>query len=191
MNSPPPMDDLERALERLSESPNEPTQLWRRALDVARAEERDSLVHPKSHRDGDRSGRRLLIGLNAIGVAAMLALASGVWWMAMHPERARTTGRGSGIDTFSMTPNQQATTTPEPMELALADEQAEPDLVRNVPPTEFRAGSGFEIDEAAPADVDSSDTAMPKELETTARSRRSESQRSDRIAVLEMENTTG
>jgi hypothetical protein len=81
----PVMDKIEQDLRAMSEESTEPTQLWKRALEVSRADERASLVHPG--RDSEFApkptrGRRLFLTLNAVGVAAMVVLAAGVWTIA-------------------------------------------------------------------------------------------------------------
>ncbi len=85
--SDPTMDQIERGLREMTEPRNEfgnghtgePTDLWKRALEISRAEERAGLVHPGADRAERPRGRRLLIALNAVGVAAMILLAAGVW----------------------------------------------------------------------------------------------------------------
>jgi len=86
----PTMDQIERGLREMteprSEHSDEPTELWKRALEISRAEERAGLVHPAADREGTPRGRRMLIALNAVGVAAMIVLAAGVWTI-MRPAK--------------------------------------------------------------------------------------------------------
>lgn len=84
--SDPVMDKIEQDLRAMSEESTEQTQLWKRALEVSRADERSSLVHPARSREFEPKptrGRRLLLTLNAVGVAAMVLLAAGVWTIAV------------------------------------------------------------------------------------------------------------
>ena len=81
----PVMDKIEQDLRAMSDENAEPTQLWKRALDVSRADERSSLVHPGRDSEFESKparGRRLFLTLNTVGVAAMVALAAGVWTIA-------------------------------------------------------------------------------------------------------------
>lgn len=94
------LDQIERELRAMSEPPYEsagqPTELWKRALETARAEahleERAGLVHPGAERALPRErrpmtpGRRLLLALNGVGVAAMVVLAAGVWTVMRTPQ---------------------------------------------------------------------------------------------------------
>lgn len=81
------MEQIEQGLRAMSEPRNTSgpehadgsTELWKRALEISRAEERAGLVHPAVDRETTPRGRRLLIALNAVGVAAMVVLAVGVW----------------------------------------------------------------------------------------------------------------
>ena len=176
--SGPPMDELERALEAMSEPTPEPTQLWRRALEVARAEERASLVHPKADLVGGRGGRsgrggrRLLIGLNAVGVAAMVALASGVWWMAMQPRAAGSAGVGAGASELAGAPQAHPTPEAEPMELAMAETMASPEPDRNLAADTQRSAGGFE--DATRDDAELFDAGSPTRMKPKARLRRSD-----------------
>ncbi len=85
--SDPTMDQIEQGLRAMSEPRNPDgagrtdgsTELWKRALEISRAEERAGLVHPAADREASPRGRRMLIALNAVGVAAMVLLAAGVW----------------------------------------------------------------------------------------------------------------
>lgn len=85
--SDPLMDQIERGLREMTEPRNQAgrehaegsTELWKRALEISRAEERAGLVHPGTERAERPRGRRLLYALNAVGVAAMVILAAGVW----------------------------------------------------------------------------------------------------------------
>ncbi|MFI4871815.1 MAG: hypothetical protein ACIARQ_08390 [Phycisphaerales bacterium JB061] len=85
--SDPTMDQIEQGLRAMSEPRNPEgaggadgsTELWKRALEISRAEERAGLVHPAADREASPRGRRMLIALNAVGVAAMVLLAAGVW----------------------------------------------------------------------------------------------------------------
>ena len=85
--SDPTMDQIERGLREMTEPrtesgsghTGEPTELWKRALEISRAEESAGLVHPVADRAERPRGRRLLLALNAVGVAAMVLLAAGVW----------------------------------------------------------------------------------------------------------------
>lgn len=77
--SDPILDQIERELRAMTEPNPEPTELWKRALEVSRAEERAGLVHPAVDRPTHSHHRRILYALNAVGVAALIALAVGVW----------------------------------------------------------------------------------------------------------------
>ncbi len=76
--SDPTMDRIERGLREMSEpsreNTGEPTELWKRALEISRAEERAGLVHAGADRAERPRGRRLLYALNAVGVGAMVLL---------------------------------------------------------------------------------------------------------------------
>lgn len=83
--SDPVMDKIEQDLRAMSEESTEPTQLWKRALEISRADERASLVHPGRDSEFEPKparGRRLFLALNTVGVAALVVLAAGVWTIA-------------------------------------------------------------------------------------------------------------
>jgi len=172
------MDELERALEAMSEPTPETTQIWRRALEVARAEERASLVHPKADRDGGRDdragrgGRRLLIGLNAVGVAAMLALASGVWWMAMQPSAPGLAGTWAESRERAEAPQTSPTPQAEPMDLAMAETRSMPELDRNPAADTRRSAGGFEDEARGDAGLSGADA--PPRMKPMARLRRTD-----------------
>lgn len=151
------LDQIERELRAMTEPPqesvNQPTDLWKRALERARAEaeleERTGLVHPGAERDMPRvrrpmtPGRRLLLALNGVGVAAMVVLAAGVWTVMRTPPMAEKTdlyadtlesaaAAAPGEGAVSLFSNEKAAiaeaTEPEPVELALRDGGADADL---------------------------------------------------------------
>lgn len=90
MTTRPPIDPIERDLRTMTDASaddvRQPTELWKRALEVSRAEERAALTHPGHGSGGERParGRRLLIALNTVGVAALVLLTVGVWTIAVR-----------------------------------------------------------------------------------------------------------
>lgn len=103
--SDPKLNQIEQGLRAMTEPRTESgtkqsdgsTELWKRALEISRAEERAGLVHPGADRAERPRGRRMLIALNAVGVAAMVLLAAGVWTIMQKP----TPGNNMGIGTES------------------------------------------------------------------------------------------
>src|SRR5690606_28764653 len=67
-------------------------------------EERAGLVHPGADRAERPRGRRMLIALNAVGVAAMVLLAAGVWTIMQKPTPGNTTGIGTESSAEGFTP---------------------------------------------------------------------------------------
>lgn len=166
--SDPTMDQIERGLREMTESrskhTDEPTELWKRALEISRAEERAGLVHPAADRAERPRGRRLLIALNAVGVAAMILLAAGVWTVIrVAPEtekagmvsdkiasaKAEATEQGLSIFADKSTPEESVETqlesTPDRL-LAEADTSKEADLL-----SEMMSRSGARSREMEPA----------------------------------------
>lgn len=90
MTTRPPIDPIERDLRSMTDASaddvRQPTELWKRALEVSRAEERAALTHPGREPGEERParGRRLLFALNAVGVAALVLLTVGVWTIAVR-----------------------------------------------------------------------------------------------------------
>lgn len=90
MTTRPPIDPIECDLRTMTDASaddvRQPTELWKRALEVSRAEERAALTHPGREPGGERPprGRRLLIALNTVGVAALVLLTMGVWTIAVR-----------------------------------------------------------------------------------------------------------
>ena len=102
----PVMDKIEQDLRAMSEESTDSTHLWKRALEVSRADERSSLVHPGRDSEFESKptrGRRLFLTLNAVGVAAMVALAAGVWTIAASsPSPVEETLDASQADRLAM-----------------------------------------------------------------------------------------
>ena len=71
------MDQIEQGLRAMSEPRNPEgaggahgsTELWKRALEISRAEERAGLVHPAADREASPRGRRMLIAKEIRGNA--------------------------------------------------------------------------------------------------------------------------
>ncbi len=110
--SDPKLDQIEQGLRAMTEPRTESgprqadgsTELWKRALEISRAEERAGLVHPGADRAERSRGRRMLIALNAVGVAAMVLLAAGVWTIMQKPTPGNTTGIGTESSAEGFTP---------------------------------------------------------------------------------------
>lgn len=81
----PKLEHIERELRAMTEPTRESTELWKRALEISRSEERAGLVHPAADRPMPSHHRRILYALNGVGVAALIALAVGVWTLGRGP----------------------------------------------------------------------------------------------------------
>lgn len=89
--SDPTLDNIERGLREMTEPRSthegERTELWKKALEISRADERSALIHPGRDAEFEARptrGRRLFLALNGVGVAAILVLAAGVWTIAIN-----------------------------------------------------------------------------------------------------------
>ncbi|RNC80501.1 MAG: hypothetical protein ED559_01430 [Phycisphaera sp.] len=89
--SDPALDNIERGLREMTEprstQEGERTELWKKALEISRADERSALIHPGRDAEFEprpTRGRRLFLALNGVGVAAIMVLAAGVWTIAIN-----------------------------------------------------------------------------------------------------------
>ncbi|GAB5496553.1 MAG: hypothetical protein Phyf2KO_16330 [Phycisphaerales bacterium] len=89
--SDPTLDSIERGLREMTEprgtNGGDRTELWKRALEISRADERSALIHPGRDAEFEprpARGRRLFLALNGVGVAAIVVLAAGVWTIAIN-----------------------------------------------------------------------------------------------------------
>ncbi len=107
--SDPTLDNIERGLREMTEprstNEGEQTELWKRALEISRADERSALIHPGRDAEFEPKptrGRRLFLALNGVGVAAIVVLAAGVWTIAINaPSPSERATAASRVETMT------------------------------------------------------------------------------------------